>query len=181
MFRIRHCIFETNSSSNDYYRDDRRSNDDLYDDLPKYSHGMQKVHIAIKFKDNMTEEDHKEVESLLNNFDDVIEPIVDSFLDIYDRFDPEDYYFDSLTEDEIILKVDCEVGLHYFYDDYMEVEYDYLNGIPLKGEKFTDKPKYIQKLQDVFERVGLNNFIVEITDFYGEDPDYDEVYDNINW
>ena len=184
MISIRKHIFETNSSSSDYYGD----YDDDYD-YPDSSHGTQIVDIHIKWKE-FTSESRKEefIDTLWddNGISDELDNIISEYLT---KADPElqDMYYDK-DEDIIKAKYDITLSIdewepgepsdRYYPGSNPTPYYDYSNMMDVK--EFPEEKDLIEKMMIVFRSHGWTE-IEAIKSIRGEDIDEGEFDDNLNW
>lgn len=172
MIKIRPSIFETNSSSNDYYNDMRRTK------------AHQKVRILLKWNSDVAMDRQDAIISDMDN-----SSVLDKVADIIDS-----YYEDASVEvnmdDEDTITVEYEItvnaymgpafpGTRYSAPELGDVFFeDPEEGIPLRNEPFPEKPKIVEQIKELFNKRGYSE-IEDIEDIYAEPWSEDEAYDNL--
>ncbi|MEE3344844.1 MAG: hypothetical protein VZS44_12175 [Bacilli bacterium] len=186
MLKIRKNIFETNSSSGDYYND--------YDDNDTGSNSTshQLIHIIFKLQEELSEEEitkfEKDTYDKLMSFEDKLYEILyelspdgtdDGFEFWEDGCDGEYYYLDILSEVKgTIHVISPEIPRTWDYPgDYGVWEWLY-EGFPLKNETVPALAKAKEDILKLFKENGITQF-VEITELYADEADKDEFEDNV--
>ena len=189
MIQIRYNIFETNSSSSDYYNDGP-DDDDLDYKLPSSTHAYQTVHIIFKFEDGISEERQSEiiekiVDELAESFDEILNPILLYFDDPNDINDYDGY------DDEIYFEIRVNAGLHLegkYYPEtrYSPAEYPELilddpnEELPGRDIDFKGKTETKEAILKILKEKGYKE-IISIVDIYGDEVDEQDYYDNIKY
>lgn len=176
MLKIRTCCFETNSSSMDRYDD--------YDSGPTYSYSHQYIWLSIRWRD---EDNSDEIDEVMEN----LEQIEDKLLDLVATLSPdgEDFKIEDWDDETIYIysTINGKVYVEhpgYEGDRYCPPEppvfgFDF-EGFPYKNEECPARNKLKDDILKLFHEHGWNQ-VAEITEIYGEEPDYDEFNDNIRW
>ena len=176
MIRIRQNIFETNSSSNDYYNDN-------WDDAYKhYTTAHQDVIIDLEFSDEATDD---RIGFILNDiYNNCADDIDELFSDYYD--DPCENI--DINDDWVILtyEVTIPIGWEAGYpatryspgEDPLPVwDDDDIGGVPLKNERFPEKEKIKQQLMEIFKKHGYNE-IIGVENIYADYINEEEAIEN---
>lgn len=179
MFRIRSSIFETNSSSSDYY------NDYDNDDYNHNSWAHQVVHIKLKWDEYVYDEKIDEIcDKILNDINEDLLLIFADYSDEYDDLEILDADFD-----EIRINLNCYVNISYsgsYYPatryspaEYPEPEVNNHDGIPSgKNADWPAKKSIIKKIMDVFKKSNIKE-IIGIETIYADDIDEEEAINNL--
>ena len=184
MIQIRYNIFETNSSSSDYYND----GPEYDDDTPNSTYAYQTVHIKFKFEDGISEEQQSEiikklVDELDQSFDEILNPIL-SYFD--DPNDINDYDGDN---DQIYFEIAVHASFHFegwYYPAtrYSPEEYpepvldDTTEELPGRDIDFKGKTEIKEAILKILREKGYKE-IIGIVDIYGDEVDEQDYYDNI--
>ena len=169
MIKIRPNVFETNSSSSDYYRgcDDP----DYFDIYGKYGYTRHNAIIEVEWGtngndtwDNMVEND--------NIFNDIDKLFADYYEDNCSYSEMQDNLI--LFEYSVIVEVeDWEGGWDEPYPIFSETPE---NGIPLKNEEFPEKNKLLDEINKVFAKYGYSD--VKAINLYSDEYDEEYLRDN---
>lgn len=185
MLQIRSRVFETNSSSSDYYRGDDR---DEYDG-PSYSWCRQKVHIKLRWKDDTSDEKLDEFVNAISDgdIDDDIYNILDGIFDTnaedpeVDETDYEDIVYTYRVYVDIIGWYGGYEGDRYCPPEAAEPEFDNsIEGAPGKNSELPNIKKVKDDLLKLFHEKGYTE-IEEVTQVYGDELDLEELCNNISW
>ena len=178
MFKIRHNLFETNSSSAGRYDD--------CDDKPNYTHARQKIHICLEWNENTTDDCINEICDAIYNgeIDDSLFYVVSVY---YDDSDPK---VDDANESEIIITENCTAhiswhGSHYPATrdepaEFPEPEIDEYDGVSTKKQNYFSKNADIEAIMKIFKEKGWTE-IKGISNIYADELDEDEAIDNIRY
>jgi len=178
MFRIRKHIFETNSSSSDYY------NESFYDE-PTTARVNQEVHICLKYPDDFTDEDEERVSekivAAINDNIDIISPIYSiansgSNEEIWCEYDEICLYLEATAE--IHWEGQYYPATRYEPEEYPEPVIDEVNEVPGSGEDFKGKEELKEKLLKNLRDAGFTE-VIKVIDIYGYDLYDSDYYDNI--
>lgn len=180
MFRIRPYIFETNSSSGDYY------NEGPYDGTTTAT-ADQQIHIQLKYPDSYTDDDidamTEKIVNAINDNPDIIAPV-------YNLGEP-GYDDDEITwdYDEILLYMEATAtigwdGSYYPATRYEPEEYpdpvvEDTDEMPGRGVDFKGKEETKEELLKSLKNAGFTD-VIKIVDIYGDEVDEDLYYDNID-
>lgn len=179
MFRIRKHIFETNSSSSDYYYDD-------YDDCGNDTASAdQLIHVVLKYPDEFDED---AVSEMTQKIIDAIEDDWEIFAPVFElRDEPDDETIEE-NGDEILLylRAYCKIRWYggYAGDRYSPPEppepevYDE-DEMPGKDVDFKGKEEAKEKLLKNLKEAGFTD-VIKVLDIYGDPVDECDYYDNLD-
>ena len=166
MLKIRKYIFETNSSSSDYYADD------LDDDEPRYRRGVgsQCINIVLEYAEDVTDERIKEIGEIL-------EENQEKFLDLIEDIcgDGKSGHFYGLYYEYFELSIPVALSIAYAgHGKYDIIDYE---GMPLKNDTSYDKNSDKEKFMKLFAELGITD-IIGVEDIYGDEvEEIDEFID----
>lgn len=144
MIKIRSKLFETNSSSSDVYE---------MDSYPDTVIMKQTAYIDLDILESLSESD---VDNISKQLWDIENEITEVLSDLYEDSCTIEDIFDYLT---IEISGDIRVDVSYSggcsatrYEpgEGVEVTVEDYSGIPTKSDAFTDKPKYMDALMNIF-------------------------------
>ena len=182
MLVIRPNIFETNSSSMDYYND--------YDDgLEHDSHAEQKIYIEFELEEGISDaETDNIINEMYEKFDD--EANIDIFDSVLSVCELEDDYAYDIEIDGNVIKIVADIKVYIDYEGgYPQTRYEpgepaepYVleqYGVPLKNEEFDKKKDIMLDLLKDFKDAGIR--VAKITNIYGTEVDENEAIENIKY
>ena len=177
--KIRSSYFETNSSSMDRYDD--------CDDYPHVAHVKQKVHIILKWKEDVSDQRVDEILDHIGN-NEISDDLYKIFCDYYENAD--DLEIDNLDDGDITFVFsDCTVDIswsggyypatRYEPEEYPDMEIDDNDGVPEKRADYPGKERDKQAIMKIFQEKGWTE-IIGVEDIYADEIDEDDVESAIN-
>lgn len=183
MFKIRKSIFETNSSSSDYYSDGRE-----IPDFPSHVCGRQTVYVSLDWDADVSDERMTKIQNEIEDtwYEDIINIIADCYSENDDADDGEFIEWDGT---DMILSYEFTAyvtisgsyypATRYEPAEYPDIEFDY-DCVPTRPTSEGYIVKVMERLMKFFKEKGYTE-IERVMSITGSDIDESELSENLDY